>query len=75
LSIVARRLFSINADRWRQVRSGDPGQKVLRWVAGALSDMAGSMQKLRGFSHMRRLRKALDVHRPKTDNATLPKAA
>ena len=64
---VAR--YCRNVKRW-----GD-GQMVLRWVASALSDAAGRMRKLRGYSQMRSLLKALDAHRAQAEITTLRKAA
>ena len=66
-SSVAR--YCRNVKRW-----GD-GQMVLRWVASALSDASHRMRKLRGYSQMRSLLKALDARRPDDDSATIRKAA
>jgi len=66
-SSVAR--YCRNVKRW-----GD-GQMVLRWVASALSDASHRMRKLRGYSQMRTLLKALDARRPDDDSATIRKAA
>ncbi len=64
---VAR--YCRNVKRW-----GD-GQMGLRWIASALSDAASRMRKLRGCGQMRTLLKALDAHRPLTDDGATLKAA
>ena len=61
--------YCSNVKRW-----GD-GQMAPRWVASALSDAAARMRKLRGCGPMRTLLKALDAHRPDTDNGAVLKAA
>jgi transposase-like protein len=61
--------YARNVKRWKD------GQMVLRWVASALSDAATRMRKLRGYSQMKTLLKALDARAAEIDNRALRKAA
>ena len=59
----------------RNVKRFTDGEMVQRWVASALSDVAGRMRKLRGCGQMKTLLKALAARSSTTDEQGARKAA